>query len=342
MSEMPSIERMQKALCLEEPDRVPVEPLFYHHPIRLAGISYERYCKDPDAVVATQVGAWKRYGYDAINVGTDVQVVSEAMGSTVQFFPDAAPALGKPALAETKDLKKLHAPDPHTDGRMPVVIEATRKAVESVGDRVFIKARYNSTPFSLASRLRGIQRLMMDLYDDEQFVFDLLEFCVPVLLRYVKVLVDQHPHAVVCSDSTSNLMSREMYQKFAWPFEKEVIGEIVSWGIPVFLHICGDTGRIADLMAETGATCLEVDSQVDIGIYKEQVGDKVCLMGNLDTVRLLTWTPEEVMEASRECIEKAKNGGGYILSAGCEVPPDTPPENVQAMVEAAKRYGRYE
>lgn len=341
VAEMSSVERMRDALRLEAPDRVPVEPLFYHHPVRLAGISYRRYCTDPDAVVAAQVGAWKRYGHDAINIGTDVYVVAEAMGCTVTFYDDAAPTLARPALADTRDLSTLHVPDPHRDGRMPVVLEATRKAVEAVGDQVFVKVRYNSTPFSLATRLRGIQRLLMDLYDDEQFVFDLLEFCVPVLLRYVKALVEQGAHAVVCSDSTANLMSREMYQKFAWPFERRVIGEIASWGVPVFLHICGDTGRIVDLMAETGATCLEVDSQVDIGIYKRQVGHKVCLMGNLDTVGLLNWTPEEVLEASRTCIEKAKEGGGYILSAGCEVPPDTPPANIHAMVEAARRYGRY-
>ncbi|MBC7222962.1 MAG: uroporphyrinogen decarboxylase family protein [Anaerolineae bacterium] len=342
MAEMSSVERMRSALRLETPDRVPVEPLFYHHPVRLAGISYRRYCTDPDAVVAAQVGAWKRYGHDAINIGTDVYVVAEAMGCAVAFYDDAAPTLARPALADTKDLRTLHVPDPHHDGRMPVVLEATRKAVEAVGDQVFIKARYNSTPFSLATRLRGIQRLLMDLYDDEQFVLDLLEFCVPVLLRYVKALVEQGAHAVVCSDSTANLMSREMYQKFAWPFERQVIGEIVRWGVPVFLHICGDTGRIVDLMAETGAACLEVDSQVDIGVYKQQVGHKVCLMGNLDTVGLLNWTPEQVLEASRTCIEKAKDGGGYILSAGCEVPPDTPPANIHAMVEAARRYGRYE
>ncbi len=342
MANMSSVERVQRALRREIPDRVPVEPLFYHHPVRLAGISYARYCTDPDAVVAAQVGAWTLYGHDALNIGTDIFVVAEAMGSTIQLHPDAAPTLVRPALADTKDLSVLHVPDPYHDGRMPVVLAAVRKAVETVGDKVFIKARYNSTPFSLATRLRGIQRFLMDLYDDEQFVFDLLEFCVPVLLRYVRALVDQGAHAVVCSDSTANLMSREMYQKFAWPFERRVIGEIIGWGVPVYLHICGDTGRIVDLMAETGATCLEVDSQVDIGVYKQKVGHQVCLMGNLDTVSLLRWSPEEVLEASRACLEKAKDGSGYILSAGCEVPPDTPPANIHAMVEAARRYGRYD
>lgn len=341
-TEMSSVERVQRVLRGEVPDRVPVEPLFYHHPVRLAGISYARYCTDPDAVVAAQVGAWRRYGHDALNIGTDIFVVAEAMGTQVAFHPDAAPTLVRPALADTKDLKALHVPDPHRDGRMPVVLAAVRKAVETVGHQVFLKARYNSTPFSLATRLRGIQRFLLDLYDDEQFALDLLEFCVPILLRYVKALVDQGAHAVVCSDSTANLMSREMYQKFAWPFERQVITEIARWGVPVYLHICGDTGRIVDLMAETGATCLEVDSQVDIAVYKQKVGHKVCLMGNLDTVSLLRWSPEEVLEASRACMEKAKDGGGYILSAGCEVPPNTPPANIHAMVEAAHRYGRYD
>jgi uroporphyrinogen decarboxylase len=122
-----------------------------------------------------------------------------------------------------------------------------------------------------------------------------------------------------------------------------VIAALADLGIPVFLHICGNTAHIVDLMATTGATGLEVDYQHDIAFYREKVGNQICLKGNIEPSGVLyQGSPEEVREACRRAIEQSRAVGRFILSSGCEVPRDTSPENLRALVASTKEFGRYE
>jgi uroporphyrinogen decarboxylase len=120
------------------------------------------------------------------------------------------------------------------------------------------------------------------------------------------------------------------------------IGKLHAAGVPVSLHICGAATKILPLMADTGADILEIDQKVDIGSAKELVGNKANLMGNLDpTAVLFLGTPETIERAAKECIMKAGKGGGLILSSGCDVPMRTPFRNIEAMVRAAEKFGKY-
>jgi uroporphyrinogen decarboxylase len=92
-------------------------------------------------------------------------------------------------------------------------------------------------------------------------------------------------------------------------------------------------------MADTGADALELDHFNDFAQVKKQIGARTCLEGNLDPARvMLQGTPEVVRQKSAELISIAGKGGGFILSPGCEVPRDTPPENMLALVEAARDF----
>ena len=107
------------------------------------------------------------------------------------------------------------------------------------------------------------------------------------------------------------------------------------------LHICGKTTPILELMAGTGTKMLELDHLVDLAEAKQRVGNQVILMGNLNpTELLLTGSPADVEAAAKLCIETMGRDGRYILSSGCEVPPQAPLENIRAMVTAAEKYGQ--
>jgi uroporphyrinogen decarboxylase len=119
--------------------------------------------------------------------------------------------------------------------------------------------------------------------------------------------------------------------KFAFPSEKEVVRRLHAvLDVPVFLYICGRTSHILDYMVKTGADVLELDHFSDFAEIKREIGGTVCVEGNLDPSGvLLQGTPELVREKSAELIRVAGSDGGLILSSGCEVPPETPPANIQ-------------
>jgi uroporphyrinogen-III decarboxylase len=107
-------------------------------------------------------------------------------------------------------------------------------------------------------------------------------------------------------------------------------------------HICGDTTKIIDRMAETGAAILEFDYKCDKSSAKRATAGKTTLLGPIDPSGVLHHgSIAEVEAACREAIEVLAPGGGFILGPGCALPGTTPPENIDKLLECAKVYGKY-
>ena len=341
-AEMNSVERVRRTIAGETPDRVPVIPLIIHHTMKIAGVRYDRYAQDPALVAQTQINAWETYGYDGFHVTCDNWILPAALGCPIRFAEDQPPTAAQQILADTKDLGRLTRPQTGTEGRMGFKVEATRLTAQAVGDRAFLKTNFDQGPFSLATAVRGIEQLMIDCVDDPQFVFDLLEICTDAVIKFALACGRAGCHGLTFGDSTSGLLSRPLYEQFAWPFEVRVAEALKTLDMPVFLHICGDTAHIIDLMARTGFAGLEVDYQHSIAFFKEKTGGEVCLQGNIEPAGvLLAGTPEQVREDCRIAIEQGMPCSRFILSSGCEVPRDTPPENLRALVQAARDFGTY-
>ncbi len=338
---MNPVERCMKAIHHEEVDCVPVVPLCISHAVKLANVPFHRYNTDPEVLVDCQIGAWHKYHYDGIHVSSDNWVLPEALGVGVQFYDELPPTgLGRP-LASTKDLSVLPPiSKARTAARMNLLPAATRYARELLGNTCFIKTNFDQGPFSLCSAVRGIEQLMADMYDDEQFVFDLLEICSELVFQLGLAVGRVGAHAVTFGDSVAGLISRNDFIKFALPFEKRVIERLHrALNIPVFMHICGSTMHILDCMADTGADAIEFDHCNDFAEVKKQIGKRTCLEGNLDpTSVMFQGTPEVVRQKSAELIAIAGTEGGFILSPGCELPRDIPAANMLAMVQAARDF----
>ena len=339
LAEMNSVERCFKAIRRESPDRVPVIPLMISHSAQLAGVPFCTYNCNPRVIVDCQVAAWRKYGYDGIHVTTDNWILPQALGVPVQFYSDQPPTgLARP-LANTKDLSALPpVNEAKSAARMGLLPAATRYARDLLGDTCFIKTNFDQGPFSLASAVRGIEQLMIDMHDDKEFVFDLLEICTELVCELGLAVGRARPHAITFGDSVAGLINRQDFIRFAFPAEQEVVRRLhATLDMPVFLHICGRASHILDYMANTGADVLELDHCNDFAEVKRQLGSNVCVEGNLDpTGVLLQGSPELVREKSTELIRLAGTHGGLILSSGCEVPRGTPSANILAMVDAAR------
>ncbi|NPV52442.1 MAG: hypothetical protein HPY71_02845 [Firmicutes bacterium] len=335
------LERCMKAIKLEEPDRVPVIPLIIRHAAKIEKVSLKDYSLNPELLVQCQVAALERYGYDGIHVTSDNWILPEAVGCEITWPGDEPPVLLRSPLSDRRDIDRLRLANPYVDGRMPLRLQATGIAMKAVGDRCCVKVNFDQGPFSLASALRGIQQFFLDLHDDPVYTLELLDFCARVVAEFGVAAAKAGAHVLTFGDSVASLVNREAYERFAFPFEKRVIQEIHqrTGGVPVFLHICGDTTRILDLMAQTGADGLEIDYAVDLAFAKRTAGEVTCLEGNIAPSEVLLQAgPDRVLEEALKCIQAAGQGGGFILSSGCEVPPDAPAENILAMVRAAEVY----
>jgi MtaA/CmuA family methyltransferase len=190
-------------------------------------------------------------------------------------------------------------------------------------------------PCAMSADLRGLNTLMLDFYDDPPFVEALFDFTIHMELEFARAQVEEGATLIGVGDAAASLVGPEIYTHFVLPYEQRLIGAIRALGVPVRLHICGNTKRIVEGMAQTGAEIIDLDFKTPLSLGRAAMGETQVLLGNIDPVRTLRdGTPDSVETALAECFAQA--GTAYICGAGCEVPRGTPLENVQAMTRFAR------
>jgi MtaA/CmuA family methyltransferase len=281
------------------------------------------------------------FGLDGLLVASDVAVEGEACGSIVKQ-PENGPAfLVDPVIKSREDLKNLKKPNPMKAARMPVVTEAIRICKKAVGDHIHI-ASCEMGPMNIAGQLRGIEQLMFDMIDSPDFFEEILDFALAVSIDYGKCHIDAGTDRVMAGEAlcSTSMISPDTYRQYIVPRHKLWSKTLKDYGAKYTqLHICGNATPILADIGSTGVDCADIDHQVNMREVKEKGG--IVAKGNIDTALLVMGSKEEVLEKSKEVLETAKQGGGLILSSGCDLSPDTPQENLHAMVEASKLYGRY-
>jgi uroporphyrinogen decarboxylase len=196
-------------------------------------------------------------------------------------------------------------------------------------------------PFTLAALLRGTEAFLFDLMEAPSFARELMVLAKESMLALIDLAVLEGAVPSVADPlASTSVISPAMYREFAFPGEKELIACIRRIGFDAMLHICGETEPILEDVARTGADMFSFD-RVPISAAAEKVGKSMRLVGNIDPVQLMLSSPEEIQRDARECIEAGKRSPrGFILATGCEVPLDTPPENIEALMKAGDKYGQ--
>lgn len=340
---MSSRERTIAALTGKQFDRIPVNLLISDHAARVIGVTVGEYNHSARLLAKGQITAWHTYGADLINTGPGLVGIPEAIGSKVAF-PDNSPHIAEFAVTNESDLDRLRIPDPEKDGRLPLFLEAAALVAKEVGDQVPISMT-TSGPFTTAANLRGTERFLRDLHKNPDLVHRLLRLSTETIIRFAEKAFQVGARLGLADPvSSGTLISQDQFRVFALPYIKETVERITAFtGTPPSLHICGNTTKIWEDMADTGAAVLSLDDAVDLGEAKARVGHRVALLGNIrPTEVMFLGTPEDVRKNVRECLSKGWDSPkGYILGLGCGLPIDTPPENIHALVQAARDYGQW-
>ena len=337
---MTSLERCLTVLAGGIPDRVPVVPQSFLFSLQDAGLRMRDVVRNPGLMAEALARTQDKFGYDGCVIDFDDATLAESIGARVIYRDDDPAVVDEEdvVVKDLRDIDRLRLPDPWRDGRLPVWLETTQRLIERVGDHVFVMGRADQGPFSLACLLRGTQQFMMDLMDENNHkpIHQLLEFCRQAGVRFAKAQMEAGAHATSIGDALAgpNLISPRFYRQFAFEPERRLVEELN--GILCSVHICGNTSGIIDDMGRTGARLLEVDWQLDLAAARALLPSSTVLMGNLNPSDPLVFgTPEQVYVSARKLI-KAADGRGLFLSSGCAMGRNTPPENMKALVAAAR------
>jgi MtaA/CmuA family methyltransferase len=186
-----------------------------------------------------------------------------------------------------------------------------------------------------AADLRGVNEFLMDVACEEAFVTDLLDICLEQALVYAKAQIDAGADIIGVGDAVASVAGPRCYKQYALPYQEKLLRAIHDMGAKTKLHICGDVTPFLELLPAEHCDIIDLDWMVPLEKAAVLYGDTCVLCGNYNPVSvLLQGTQETVAQAVKDC---AKIGGSrYISAAGCEVPRDTPPENLLAVARTLK------
>ena len=342
---MNSIERVDAAIRLRKPDRVPVDLHNFQPAAAAMGGSMADVFQDGDLLAEAMLKAWREFGHDMILLENGTACNAQACGVQVVYRDDAAPAAHIPVITSLEEVDRLEVPDPYTTFPMCEIIKATRILSREIGDQVWICGRADQGPMDLASQLIGMETLMLEiaLNENPDGVHRLLDYARRVATRYAFALIESGAHSTSIGEPVAgpDVMSPRHYREYAMPQEKRMVDDLKAKGIILHNHICGNTIPIIDDFIATGAEVLEIDHKTDMRQAKEAGRAKTCFVGPINTTLMASGTPQEVEDACREAIEIMAPGSGFILGPGCALGTETPADNIHALVESAKKFGAY-
>ena len=338
---MTSKERCIAAIKGNPTDRVPVFPLIMGLAAAQKGITYKQYASNGGLLAEAQVFTADKFNFDAVTACSDAFRIATGLGGEIIYEEKGPPHIASPVIQDRADLNRLKGVDIlKTAGRCMDRVRGVSEMVKAVGDRLFVLG-WVDLPFAEACSCIGVQQFMYMMADDPDLAHDVLRFLTVLVKDFAQAQLEQGAHMIGCGDAAASLISPDMFLEFALPYEQEVISDIQSKGGLVKTHICGDTSKNMENIAQNGSDLFNIDHMVDLQAALTVFGGAgKAVKGNLDPVTdIYSANREHTYEAALACISMAE-GYRYILSAGCEIPAGAPEENLHALYDAVIAYKR--
>ncbi|MCL2813197.1 MAG: uroporphyrinogen decarboxylase family protein [Oscillospiraceae bacterium] len=327
---MNSYERVYARLAGKPVDKIPNLNIAMSLVAKQAGATYRQYAQDYRELVKGNLICAEKFGFDAVSVISDPVREASAFGATVHF-PEFAVPYTKPYLLEdAADLTRLKITDPLNSPRTLDRIKAVGLMRERVGYDYPVIGWVEGV-LAEAADLRGVNNLMTDLIDDEPWLYELMEIIFDYQKRFALEQIKAGADIIGVGNAVASLVGPALYEEYALRYDKELVEYIHQNHAKVKLHICGNISSLLPLLARVAPDILDIDWMVDFEAAVKSFSDlPVSVSGNMDPVAvLLQGTADTVEKETRKCIAAADKTS--FIAAGCEVPAETPEENLLSM-----------
>ena len=322
---------------LRGPDRVAM-PIMTHPGIELTGKRVVDAVTDGQTHFEAIKAVVQTYGMAACTVIMDLTVEAEAFGAPVDFPDDEVPHVTGRLVSGADDVSRLQVPS-LTAGRLPEFLKANRLAAACFTDRPVFAGCIG--PYSLAGRLYDMSEIMVAIYIEPDVIQALLEKCTQFLLAYCQALKATGVTGVIMAEPAAGLLSDDDCRTFSTEYVRRIVDAVQDESFSVVLHNCGNQGQCTQAMIDTAAAALHFGNAIDIRSALETCPADIPVMGNLDPVGILKQaTPEDVYRRTAELLEATRGYANFVLSTGCDVPPQVPAENIRSFYQALEAYNR--
>ncbi len=337
---------VEAALRFETTDRTPVNNFALVTAARSAGCTVEAARWDPGLSARVSVDYALKTESDFVKPILDSQVPFKDMGMDVRFPEDDYGRVPGHLVQTPEEVDDLAVFDPYRAEECPgftrVMVEALEETARILPEDLHV-CGLSWGPITTAGYCMGVEDMLMAVMMEEtDMVKKLISKMTGLVSGMQRRMIDAGATVMWMADPTSScdIISPDMFADLSQEHIAKVVSDVNREDdVPTFVHICGKTLGIIDMLKETKADCLSFDHAVDAAKAREAAGTDMALMGNLDPVQLImSGTPEQITAQSYRLIDAAGREGGFILAPGCETPISSPDENVLAMGRAGRGY----
>lgn len=267
----------------------------------------------------------------------DLTVEAEAFGAQLCMSKNEVPTVIGRLLTCYDEVEALQIPTLDA-ARIPQYLKANSLAAESISKPVFAGC---IGPYSLAGRLFDMTEIMMAIYTDTTTATLLLEKCTEFLISYCKSIKSTGVAGVIMAEPAAGLLSDDDCFQYSSIYVKQIIDVVQDNSFAVILHNCGNTGHCTPATLKTGAKGYHFGNKANMLEALKASPTNVLVMGNLDPVGLFKMAScEEISYQTEELLNLASSYSNFIISSGCDTPPEVPFANIEAFYLAVEKYNK--
>jgi len=267
----------------------------------------------------------------------DLSVEAEAFGSPVRFSDVEVPTVSGAIVTDEEELENLKVPSVGA-GRTGIYVETIKEAKKLITDRPVFAGILG--PYSLAGRLMDLTEIMMLCYDEPELVHGVLEKVTQFQIEYGRAMRDAGADGIIMAEPAAGILSPSLIGEFSTPYVKRIIEAVETESCVFIYHNCGNsTLTLTKEILDTGAKAFHFGNAIDLSEMLKLIPSDKLVMGNVDPAgQFRAGTPESLRKATTEILEKCSSAPNFIISSGCDIPPASPIEIIDAFFEAVRDY----
>ncbi len=312
-------------------------PVLSFPAVQLMGISVKELISSSDRQEEGMKKVAQRVDSAATVSLMDLSLEAECFGSKIVVSDVEVPTVVGSIVTTPEEAEALQVPKVGA-GRTSIYIEAIRRAAQEIAHRPTLAGVIG--PFSLAARLLDVSEAMILCYEEPEMVHTVLSKVTQFLTEYALSYKAAGANGIVMAEPVAGLLSPDLAAEFSAPYVKQIVDAVQSDDFIVVYHNCGNcTIRQIDSILSTGASAFHFGNAIDMEEMMSHIPAGTIAMGNVDPAsEFRNGTPESIRAATLSVMEKCCKYPNYVVSSGCDIPPMSPWENIDAFFAAVKEF----
>ncbi len=331
---MTGLERTKLFLTGEKTDHPPFHPIIMRWAAKYAGVKYGDFCTVPAAKTLSMIKCANEFDMDWVTVLSDPWAEASAFGIEIEYPADSLPLSKSGQFPDAMSASQITKYNPLQNMRCSNRIEEIKIYAKDAPEKFIVG--WIEGPVAEYVDLRGASNAAVDFLIEPEAVEKAMHVIMESAYEFIKLQVKGGAHCIGIGDAFCSQIGPELYMKYAFERQKQLVDCIHSYDAIAKLHICGDTTDLVNDMIKTGADIIDIDHLVkDISCYSSNLNKHQVISGKCDPVTVIENGDHDTIFSA---VEKDfyDSAGRCIVSAGCEITPGTSLENMRIFRRSAE------